>query len=278
MSGTILIGVDVESCGPCTANYARLGVGFLERCGVRGTWYVTGRAMEREAKAFVAADRSGVVDVQAHTYDHVLLKSILLRVPKGLEIHGSKDFFFRRGGNIEEIDRDLARCQRVYHDTLGRLARGLTGPWAYYRGLGDRPDLLEIVHSHGFQFLRTYGRNEHDGQPVEMEIQPYFYAYQGFGRMLELPIQGYQDDFYYAAFNGLPDASTYAEHLRTLADRVAKEDLVWSLCTHDHGCQTPESFAAKTAWLAEIIAYAKGLGIRFLTGSEYYAERIAAMA
>ena len=97
----------------------------------------------------------------------------------------------------------------------------------------------------------------------------------GFGDVLELGIQDYQDAPYYAAFNGLLDASTYPARLRRVADRVAAEDLVWNLNSHDHGCETPEKFAQRTSWLIDAIRYAKSLGIRFLTGSAYYAERAA---
>ncbi len=105
-----------------------------------------------------------------------------------------------------------------------------------------------------------------------MEVQPFFYKEQGFDDVLEVGIQGYQDDGYYVAFNPQEGASAYPAYLRKVADRVAREDLVWSLCSHDHGCETPENFARKTSWLVDVIRYARSLGIRFMTGSAYYAE------
>src|SRR5690606_30364812 len=139
-----------------------------------------------------------------------------LEVPPGCIIDGKTDWCLYRGGTVEQIDADLARCQQVFQDILGRRPIGLTGPYCYYRGLGDRPDLLEIVYKHGFRFLRTYGRNEKDGQPVPMVWQPYFYRAQGFPDVLELFAHDYQDDFYYMAFNNLPDVSTYPEHLHRM--------------------------------------------------------------
>jgi len=273
MAGTILLGIDVETAGPGSATYARLGPELLAAEGARGTWFVTGRTLELDPDLFRAADRSGLVDLQAHTYDHILLKTVLMQVPPGKTVHGSTDFFMQRGGAPEEIDRDLARCQQVFGDLLGRRAVGLCGPWCYYRGLGDRPDLLELVYRHGFRILRTFGRDAHDCQPVPMEWQPFFYKTQGFPDALEIMVHDYQDDFYFMVIEGVPDASTYPAHLRLLADRVAREGLVWSLCSHDHNCRTPEGFAEKTAWLRDIIRYAKSIGIRFATVTEYYAER-----
>jgi hypothetical protein len=276
MPGTILIGVDVESANQNSATYARYGVDFLQEESIPATWYVTGQSLERYAKAFADADRSGLVDIQSHTYSHMLLKTVLIEVPPGLTIHGKKDWYMQRGSSVEQIDADLGRCQKVFEDILGRRALGLTCPWCYYRGLGDRPDLLEIVHKHGFRFLRSFGRNEKDGQPVPMVWQPYFYRAQNFPDVLELFAHDYQDDFYYIAFNNLPDASTYPEHLHRMAEHVAANDFVWSMATHDHSCDTPEDFRAKTSWLRDLVRYARSLGIRFLTGSQYYAERLAA--
>jgi peptidoglycan/xylan/chitin deacetylase (PgdA/CDA1 family) len=275
MPGTILIGVDVESVSESSRVYAERGAEFFASEGVPVTWYLTGRTLEEYPDDFARVERSGAVDIQSHTYEHILLKTVLMEIPKGLCIHDRTDWYLVKGGSAEEIDKSLERCQKLFEDVLGRRAIGLTGPYGYYRGLGDRLDLLEIVHRHGFRFLRTYARDARDGQPVPVEVQPYFYKEQGFPDILEIGIQGYQDDGYYVAFNPREDVSTYPAYLRQVADRVAKEDLVWSLCTHDHGCPTPEAFAERTSWLLNLIRYARSLGIRFMTGSAYYAERAA---
>lgn len=275
MPGTILLGVDVESANEASATYAQQGLEFLRQEEIPVSWYVTGQTIERYPKLFAEADRSGLVDIQSHTYSHMLLKTVLIEVPPGCTIHGRTDWYLKRGASLQEVDADLDRAQKVFENVLGRRAIGLTCPWCYYRGLGDRPELLELVHRHGFRFLRSYGRNEKDGQPVPMVWQPFFYRVQDFPDVLELFIHDYQDDFYYIAFNNLPDASTYPEHLCRMAEHVVKNDLVWSLATHDHSCQTPAGFAQKTAWLRALVRYAKSLGIRFLTGSQHYQTRLA---
>ncbi|MCC6442862.1 MAG: polysaccharide deacetylase family protein [Armatimonadetes bacterium] len=274
MPGTILIGVDVESASEASAGYARYGAEMLAQEATPATWYVTGSTLERYPSLFAELDRAGTVDIQSHTYSHLLLKTVCIEVPPGRTVHGKTDWYIQPGGTNEEIDTDLDRCQKLFEDVLGRRAFGLTCPWNYYRGLMDRLDLLEIVRSHGFRFLRAFGRNEKDGQPTPLEWQPFFYAPQGFGDMLEIFIHDYQDAFYFIQFNALTDARTYPDHLRKVADRVASDNLVWSLATHDHGCADRESFEQKQFWLRELIRYAKSLGIRFMTGSEYYRERI----
>ena len=275
MPGTCCLGVDIETASPASEVYSRLGLKMLEREDIRATWYVTGRSMEMYPEAFRRADESDRVDIQAHTYAHLRLKTVWMRVPAGREYAGRRDHLVELGGSNEQIDADLARCQQVFIDALGRSAVGLTGPWGYYRGLGDRPDLLEIVHRHGFRILRTFARNETDGEPIPLEWAPFFYEPQGYPDMLEIMVHGYQDDYTFRSLTGLERAEDYVAYLRGLADRVAAEDLCWGLCSHDHDCHDEEGFAAKTAWIWEAVRYARSIGIRFVTATELYHEALA---
>lgn len=272
MRGTILFGIDVETASPNSVGLAEYGGELFRELDAPVTWFLTGRTLERYPDVFREIETCELIELQAHTYDHVLLKTILMRVPEGRRIHGSTDWYLHRGGSLGEIDADLARCQRVFSDVLGRRATGLTGPWGYYRGLGDRPELLDLVRGHGFRILRTFARDEHDAQPVPLDWQPFFYELQGFPDVLECLVHGYQDDFYWRAFEEPEEGESYVTYLKTLADRTAKEDLAWSLCSHDHGCATKEGFEQKGSWMRAIVEYAKGLGVRFMTVSRYYEE------
>lgn len=275
MPGTILLGIDVETASENAAGYARYGAEMYHELGVPVTWYVTGMTLELYPEEFKRVDASGLIELQSHTYSHMLLKTVLMQVPDGLCIHDSTDFYMGRGGSNEEIDEDLGRCQRVFLDVLGRPATALCGPWGYYRGLGDRPDLLEIVDKHGFRILRTFGRNEKDAQPVPLGWQPFLHRVQGYPQMLEVLIHDYQDDFYWRDFTRPGPGDHYTDRLRQVADRVAAEDLVWSMASHDHGCGTREGFEQKGVWLREIIRYSQDKGIRFLSASDYYEEMLA---
>jgi len=278
MAGTILFGIDVETADENAVGFAERGVRLFEGLGVPVTWYVTGRTLERFPQVFRTAEASGLVELQAHTYGHILLKTVLVEVPEGQIIHNSSDYYMERGASIPEIERDLSRCQEVFSGVLGRPATALTGPWAYYRGLADRPDLLEIVDRCGFRVLRTFGRDEHDGQPVPLTWQPRFYRVQGFPHILEILIHDYQDDFYWREFaKPAPDAR-YVDHLRAVADQVAADNLVWSLCSHDHGCASEAGFERKAGWYRELLRYALDLGIRFLPVSAFCDEMTRPLA
>lgn len=275
MPGTILFGIDVETASEDAVGFAERGVRLFQELNIPVTWYLTGRTLERYPDVFREIDGNELVELQAHTYSHVLLKTVLIRVPEGRTIHGNNDWHMERGASLEVIDSDIGRGQDVFQSVLGRRANAMTGPWCYYRGLGDRPDVLEIVHRHGFNVLRTFGRDEHGGQPVPLRWQPFFYKPQGFPAILEIMVHDYQDDFYWSVFTGEKDPEKYVDHLKCVAKEVAEQDLTWSLCSHDHHCGTEEGFGKKERWYRALVEYALSLGIRFLPAARYYQEKIS---
>jgi len=272
MPGTVLLGIDVETADENAAGFVDRALPLVDRLDIPVTWYVTGRTLERWPDRFRRAEAHPLVDVQSHTYSHLLLKTIVTRFPPHAAEAFGAPFQMVRGASIEEIDADLDRAQQAFDHVLGRRAEALTGPWCYYRGLGDRPDLLEVVHGHGFRVLRTFGRNEADSQPVPLEWQPFAYAVQGFPDVLEILIHDYQDDYLWEQFAARQPGERYIDHLRSVADAVAARGLVWSLASHDHGCASDDGFERKASWIREIVPYARSLGLRFMTARQYAEE------
>ena len=272
MPGTVLFGIDVETASENSVAFAEHGGRLFRELGVPVTWFLTGATLERYPDVFREVDRGGLIELQAHTYGHILLKTVLMRIPDGLTVHDSTGWHVQRGAPVEEVDGDLARCQKVFQAVLGRRAAALTTPWAYYRGLGDRPDLLEIVAAHGFRALRSFGRNQDDSLPVPLDWQPFFYEPQGFPDILECMIHDYQDDSYWKELARSSEGGDYLQHLKKVVDRTAAEDLTLSLCSHDHSWATKEIRNEKQGWMRSILEYALGLNVRFLTISEYYRE------
>lgn len=276
MAGTILLGIDVESASAASLGYTRYGVELFHSLDVPVTFYITGRTLEKYPDQFAILEQDPLIDLQCHTYDHLLLKTVFMDLPDGIKGHDDNRQYLNRGVTLEQIDDDLDRCVRLSEQVLGRRPLGFTGPWGYYRGLQDRPDILEIVARHGLHCLRTFARDERDCQPVPIEWQPFFYELQGFNDVLEILIHGYQDDFYWRMFARPGPTDSYDGYLKTMARRIADEDLVWSVASHDHSCATREGFEHKGSWLRSFITYAKGIGIRFLSAEGYYQEALGA--
>jgi hypothetical protein len=203
----------------------------------------------------------------------MLLKSVYMRPGDGKPVHGAYPNFFKQGGSLEELRGEIGRTQSLIRERLGVACRGLTGPWGYYRGLVDRPDVLQLLQDVGIQWLRTSARDARDCQPTPFTEQPFFYADQGFPDILELGVQGYQDDFYWDRFDDRRHGPDYRDYLFATLEEVAANGWVWNLCSHDHGTSDRETFfQTKGRWLEEVIVRAKDLGIRFLAPPQLYAE------
>jgi hypothetical protein len=146
---------------------------------------------------------------------------------------------------------------------------GLTGPWCYYRGLRDRPDILQVLWKEGIRFTRTDGRNERDWHPVSIDLQPYWYDALGFPDVLEIPIHGWHDCVIRDEVLGWDDVDGYVESVRPYLDRAAAEDSIFSLCQHDWSSIRADPQMRATEAL---IHYAQERGLRFMSYRACYDE------
>jgi len=188
------------------------------------TLFLLGKVIENNARDLEKLADDPMFDFQQHTYSHRLLKTVCMERDGEVTVYHGMPF--------SEIEDEVGRTSELLKKRFGKECLGITGPWGYYRGLADRPDILEILHRLGIRFTRTYGRDHHDFQPVAFEIQPFRYAPQGFGDMLEFPIHGWQD-VYWRDINGWDNVDGYVSYLLECLDYIADRDLVWSHGTHD---------------------------------------------
>ena len=153
--------------------------------GVPATLFVCGRTLLHALEPVRAAKASGLFDVQQHTFSHVPFKDIVYSPGPGLvgTIAASPPVAL-----LEE----LTVTSRLIRDHLGSETVGLRTPFGYYRGLRDRPDLLEIVRAAGLRYITSWGRNEDNGNPTPW-VQPFTYAEEGYPDILELPFQFWLD-------------------------------------------------------------------------------------
>lgn len=265
MAGVFLIGYDVES-----SDRAVTGA-FLERmravheaAGVPATLFVVGRTALRHGPALRALAAHPLFDVQQHTYSHVLLKTVCQENADGVRVFP--------GGSFEQATEDVRRGQEALRESCGVACTGLTGPYNYYRGLSDRPDLLGACWEAGIRFLRCDGRDARDWQPVPLERQPYWYAAQGFPEMLECCLHGWQDCILRERL-GWERTREYAAAVRPWLTQAAERGLAYSYCQHDWSSLRADPAMEATA---EILAAARGAGLRCLRYRDFYSECRAA--
>lgn len=226
------------------------------------TLFLLGLVIEKNADYLKKVANNPMFDFQQHTYSHKLLKTICIDRRNGtIEVH--------KGVSLQEIEEEVAKTSELIRQEFGKECIGLTGPWGYYRGLADRPDILEVLHRLGIRFTRTYGRDQFDFQPVAFEIQPFWYDAQGFPDILEIPIHDWQD-VYWRGMHGWDDIKGYSDHLLWCLDYVAQRNLVWSYASHDWSSILKDSDMTIIRTLLEA---ADKRGVKVQSYLDYYMEQ-----
>lgn len=236
--GVLLVGYDVERIPGRVPGEKWVGrklredttAVFLEKIlrlhqelEVPATIFMVGCNVAQHVPALAACRDSGWFEIAQHTWAHYPIKTVVEESPAQV---------FLPGLPFDRIEEQIARPVAALREHLGITCGGVTLPYCYYRGLADRPDILELVRRHGLHYVRSYGRNEHDYGPVSWEVQPFWYRRQGFPEILEIPIQGWMDA-QWRRERGWENWAAYHEFLKEQTAAVASRGLAWSHVQHD---------------------------------------------
>ncbi len=256
---TLLIGYDVE------AQESEITERFLKKAGevhrtlkVPCTMFLVGKTLEKNINNCQDLTKNELIDFQQHTYSHMLLKTVVM------ERQGTIELF--KGANLSQIEEEIKKTNGLTKKYLDVECIGLRGPYGYYRGLSDRPDILEILYNLGIRFTSTYARDKKDFQPVDFEVQPFWYSPQGFDDMLEVPVQGWQDVYLRAKY-GWTNLDAYLKHIKKELDYIFEHNLVWGYCQHDSSSIRDDSDMSMTR---QIIEYALKKGVSIISYLDYY--------
>src|SRR5262249_47331496 len=171
-----------------------------------------------------AAAATGLFDIQQHTFSHVPFKDIEYEAEPGIVARIA-------ASPPEALLEELSFTSRLVRDHLGIECLGLRTPFGYYRGLRDRPDLLEPVRAAGLRYVTSWGRNEQNGNPTPW-VQPFAYEEEGYPDVLELPFQFWLDVVWFDQ-HGYDTGPALLEALKGAINEVAERDLVYGACFHD---------------------------------------------
>jgi peptidoglycan/xylan/chitin deacetylase (PgdA/CDA1 family) len=245
--------------GDVTPRFLEQARSLHNRLEVPATLFVVGQTLERWVPQFQAIAGDPLFDIQQHTYSHQLLKTVYIEDGRSVRVV--------RGVNIAETREVVRKTSALLAEHLGVPCIGLTGPWCYYRGLRDRPDILRVLWEEGIRFTRTDGRNEHDWHPVSLDLQPYWYDALGFPDVLEIPIHGWHDCVIRDEVLGWEDVDGYVDSVRPYIERAAADGKIFSLCQHDWSSIRADPQMRATEAL---IRYAQDQGLRFMSYRAYY--------
>jgi len=256
---TLLIGYDVEAQEPEITERFLKKAGEIHRAlKVPCTMFLVGKTLEKNINGCQDLTKNELIDFQQHTYSHMLLKTVVIETEGKIKL--------LKGGSLSEIEEEVRKTNELLNKYLNVECIGLSGPWGYYRGLSDRPDILEILHNSGIHFTSTYGRNEKDFQPVDFEVQPFWYGPQGFDNILEVPSQGWQDVYLRDKY-GWANLDAYLKHIKKDLDYIFEHDLVRAYCQHDWSSIRNDPDMSLTR---QVIEYALEKGIKVMSYREYY--------
>ena len=172
------------------------------------------------------------------------------------------------------LREELRLTSELIRKYLGRECIGLRTPFGYYRGLRDRPDLLEIVRDTGHRFVTSWGRNEQNGNPTPW-VQPFAYAEEGFPDLLEIPFQFWLDGIWFDV-NGYGEGRAFRPALEGAVDEIAEQDLVFATAFHEW--VAVEADEEGTGWIRGLIERARERGVEVTSYADYWPVRRGAAA
>jgi peptidoglycan/xylan/chitin deacetylase (PgdA/CDA1 family) len=259
MSSTLLIGYDVERIPgrvpgekwvgrkvpeDTTSVFLKKIVKLHAELQVPATIFMVGCNIERHLGELEDCLASGMFEIAQHTQEHYPLKTVL-------EETGSRTYL--KGLDFNRIEEQIAKPAALLKKYLGVDCKGITTPYTHYRGLSDRPDILEIISRNGMVYTRSYGRNSLDYFPLAWDVQPFFYDRQGFPELLECPVQGWIDA-QWRHDNGWDKQAEYFSYLKDQVDAFHDKAICWAHLQHDW---TSLLCDENLAWTRKFLEYAR---------------------
>ena len=224
------------------------------------TLFLCGRTITHALPAIHRAQEVALFDYGQHTYSHVLFK----------DDHWEGGVF--RASPPEALVHEVHASQDLLKQHLGVDGIGMRTPHGYWQGLRGRPDLLEIVDDAGLKYLTSWGRNEEGGNPTPLDIQPFWYAEEGFPEILEIPFQFWLDGTWFPT-HGNDRGRDFIEALKGAVDYIIEHDLVYGVCFHDWAMLHYDEEG--TRWVWGLLEYARSRGVEISSYNQYYAQQAA---
>ncbi|MHA1792821.1 MAG: polysaccharide deacetylase family protein [Promethearchaeota archaeon] len=256
--GILCIGYDVEHDNKkITRHFLKVMRKIHDEKNAPCTLFIKGKTLEKNAKHLKALKDNALFDLQQHTYSHLIFKKISMLIDNKVQEVGNDE-------PARKIREEIAKTSKLFHELLDIKVIGLTTPYAFYKGLEDRPDILQVLRDEGIKFVRSYGRNIKNYNPVPLEVQPYFYDKQGFPDILECPVQGWQDCIWRDRFGW---KANWEREVSLALDYISEHDLYLGLAQHDWSSIKKDKNMQKTA---KIIDDALERNVKIMHYQDFY--------
>ena len=241
---------------------------ILDEYQAPATFFILGRLLDWAGYEYgKVLDQPENFDIESHVYSHRVLR------PGGV--------------SLTELDDEVKRTKDLIQKFFGAEAIGVRAPGNYYKGLQGYPDRLKILWDNGVRFLGSDGEGPPEAPVPAPFTQPYWYEKEGFPRLLELPITGFQccyllqtiGDLHWKDKVGFPTGEILRELPRTVDEQILvrqKEfqyaidnDLVYSPGLHPWSIYR---FDNNLACLRFLIQMANNNNVPIKSFKEYYLD------
>ena len=151
-----------------------------KKYNVGGTVFVLGKLLELCKNEVTKLFSNYPIDIQQHTYSHILFKE-----------HKNRS---KKPASLSDIKREIKITNNLIKDYLKVDVIGLCTPIGYYEGLKSEKEILKFLKKEGFKFVKSDTRDIGNKLPGPFVVngkikQPYFYN----NGILELTGQGWHD-------------------------------------------------------------------------------------
>ncbi|MFX1504336.1 MAG: polysaccharide deacetylase family protein, partial [Promethearchaeota archaeon] len=151
-----------------------------KKYNVGGTIFVLGKLLELCNKEIKDLFSKYPIDIQQHTYSHILFRKDKYRI--------------KNSASLLEIKREIRITKNLIKEYLDVNTIGLATPIGFHNGLKDEKEILQILKKEGILFVKSDSRAPGNELPGPFIVngqlkQPYFYE----NGILELTGQGWHD-------------------------------------------------------------------------------------
>ena len=166
------------------------------------------------------------------------------------------------------LREELRLTSELIRKYLGRECVGLRTPFGYYRGLRDRPDLLEIVARHGPPLRHLVGAQRAERQPhaVGRSRSP---TPRRASPTCSRSRSSSGSTGSGSTSNGYGEGRAFRRALEGAVDEIAEQDLVFATAFHEW--VAVEADEEGTGWIRGLIERARERGVEVTSYADYAA-------
>ncbi|MHA1367318.1 MAG: hypothetical protein ACTSP5_13030, partial [Candidatus Heimdallarchaeota archaeon] len=141
----------------------------------------------------------------------------------------------------EELETEITKTNTLIEKATSRKVSGMHSAYSFYQGMQGERERLQILWDCGIRFISSDGRGPGEKPPAPWKDQegnfrqPYFYKNEGYPDLLEIPNQGYSDNYYRGLSKQSPVKMSLEEEIQTRIkdlEFAIKNNLVFAPAMH----------------------------------------------